>query len=131
MDYTTTGPGGSPELKTLRVFAPNGETTTVKGCAGVLSREGSAAIEVFIKTGGRDPRILRINRKAVIQDLKTGEVLYNPRVLLGSYIVRGLTKADVRWLRDNPHWPALLELDDDPVESGEGGGLYDPPAGVE
>ena len=107
----------------LKVFAPNGDTKVFRGWIGVRKSPRSLQLaELFIMEDKAERRVEVINKKAVVQNLGTGEVIYDPR--RAPDVVPGLghliTGSEKLWLKDHPHWPAILELYGDPVED-EGG----------
>ncbi len=98
----------------IKIFAPNGATLTFVGWLGVKEAPGiSPPIQVFYREDVPNVKDKPLNRKVVVQNLETGEVIYDPRQ---PYTRRMMTKGDLKWLERNPHWPAILELYDMPVE---------------
>lgn len=112
----------------LKVFAPNGDTRVFLGWIGIRECPQSLQLaELFLleDKDGADMEVM--NKKVVVQNLETGEVIYDPRraphVLPGGRHL--ITGSETHWLKNNPHWPAILELYDQPVKHDEedGGGV--------
>ena len=107
--------GQRPPAK-LKVFAPNGETKEVRAYLGIRGHTQYRQLtELFLQHENGDTEIL--SKKVVVQNLETGEVCYNPRVCpkhLGDRVF--ITGDETFWLQKNPHWPAILELWDNPVD---------------
>lgn len=118
-------PADNPPAE-MKVFAPNGETNRAVCWLGIRrSTEGPKTIQLFLLH--EDMSIKVLNKKVIVQNLETGNIVYNPRCMPEFFgEQRFLTPREVFWLRDNPHWPNVLELYDNPVDNGEGNdGLYD------
>lgn len=110
----------------LKVFAPNGDTRVFLGWIGIRECPASLQLaELFLMEDKQDAKMEVMNKKVVVQNLETGEVIYDPRraptVLPGGrHLITGSEKF---WLQRNPHWPGILELYDNPVkEDDENGG---------
>lgn len=101
----------------LKVFAPNGETKEVVAYLGVRGHNKIPPypIELCLLHDGGKVEVL--SKKVVVQNLETGKVCYNPRIIIHTICAGFLTESDMLWLRKNPCWPAMLELEDNPVEN--------------
>ena len=108
----------NPPPTKLKVYAPNGDTKELKGHVGIRAIAGPQAGELYVLHENGSIEVL--SKKVVVQNLETGEICYNPRIPLRVGDRWFLTSVEVDWLRENPHWPAVLELWDNPVENGEG-----------
>ena len=108
----------SPPAK-LKVYAPNGDTKEVKAYLGIRGHQQYRQLtELFLQH--EDGTIEVLSKKVVVKNLETGDVCYNPRTCphhLGERVF--ITGDEKFWLEKNPHWPAILELWDNPVENGE------------
>lgn len=118
---------GMPDLKPakLKVFAPNGDTKEVTAWVGFrnhpMQRE---RVELFLKH--EDGTMEPLSKKVVILNTETGEVIYDPRLAAQAMAFSPfglIDKSDCKWLKENPHWPGILELYDMPVSDGDGTGL--------
>jgi len=107
-----------PPMK-FRVYAPNGQTKEVTAYLGIRVHEQYQKLtELFLQHENGTVEVL--NKKVVIKNLETGVVCYNPRTCSHSFGDKVfLTGSERSWLQRNPHWPAILELWDNPVENGE------------
>lgn len=112
----------------LKVFAPNGDTKVFQGWIGVRRSPRSPQLAELFRVEdklGAEAEVM--NKKVVIQNLETGEVIYDPR--RAPAVIPGLghliTGSEKLWLEDHPHWPAILELYGQPVDNDEedGGGI--------
>jgi len=108
----------------IKVFAPNGDTKTFVGWVGVRETGGpKGALELFYTEDTPEATVTVLNKKVVVQNLDTMEVLYSPRGM-PPVLPNGVPffpKCDLKWLQKNPHWPGILELEDEPVgEDSEG-----------
>lgn len=103
----------------MKVFAPNGETKELTCWTGVrISPRSTQLTELFLLHESGFVEVL--NKKVVIQNLETGEVIYNPRLMPKHFAERVfITASETQWLQANPHWPNILELCDNPVEKDE------------
>jgi len=112
--------GGPPPNK-LKVYAPNGDTKEILGHLGVRGhQEHKQLTELFLQHA--DGKIEVLNKKGVVLNMETGIVCYNPRVCPthhGEYSF--ITGSEKTWLKANPHWPAILELWDHPVDNAQDG----------
>lgn len=110
----------------MKVFAPDGETTEYVGWVGIYqdNKEDPKLAELFFLSEEGSIKIL--NKKVIVQNLETGKVIYHPRYMLETISGKPfLTPREVLWLRNNPEWPDVLELVDNPVDNGEDNdGLY-------
>ena len=111
---------GGLQLPSIRfkVYAPNGETREYRGCLGIRVPNAGKIAELFFQHA--DGRVEVLNKKVVVENLETNEVCYDPRRCpryVGDKIV--ITSSLRKWLAENPHWPAVLELEDNPVGNGE------------
>lgn len=106
--------GGNPPAK-IRVFAFNGDTTESVCWLGIRrSIRHPQLTELFLLH--QDARVEVLSKRVVAQNLETGEVIYNPREAPRFYQGQVfITASDAQWLEKNPHWPGILELDDNPV----------------
>jgi hypothetical protein len=106
---------GSPPAR-MKVFAPNGETKETICWLGIRHHARYPELtELFLLFGNGDTEVL--NKKVVVQNLETGKVVYDPRLASKHFEDKTfLTGSEVNWLRRNPAWPNLLELDDNPVD---------------
>ena len=103
----------------VKVFAPNGETKELTGWVGIRAHPRSQGLAdlVLLHSNGKTEVL---NKKVVVQNRETGEVIYNPRLAPTMFGDRVLIRMlDTLWLARHPEWPAVLELDDNPVENGE------------
>jgi hypothetical protein len=103
----------------MKVFAPNGDMKEAV-CWMVIRghRIHQQVVELLLLHEDGTTEVL--NKRVVVQNLETGEVVYNPRIMPACFGSRTfMTDAEVRWLRQNPHWPGILELYDNPVANGE------------
>lgn len=104
---------GAP--KKLKVFAPDG--STMESTSWVCIREHPdycRLTELFLQH--EDGTVEILSKNVVVKDIETGKVCYNPRtcpIFFGSTVF--LTGSETHWLDKNPHWPAILELWDNPV----------------
>ena len=105
----------------LKIFAPNGEVEEFVGWIAIKQQGTSSVLDLCLLR--EDGQIEKLNKKVVVYNTEAGEILYSPRQAptnLGGRI-SFLTKAEKKWLRENPSWPAVLELEDEPVgEDGDG-----------
>jgi hypothetical protein len=108
----------------LKVFAPNGDTKEVTGTVDIGAAKASPnLIDLVLELSDGTREVL--NKKVVVQNVETGEVVWDPRripdkVWVGPNLRTLLTKKDLAWLDRHPHWPNVLELEDNPVDNGEG-----------
>ncbi len=102
----------------LKVYAPNGDTREAKAALCIRSNPRySQLTELFLYY--EDKKVEVLNKKVVVKNLDTGEVCYDPRSAPTHFEGRTfLTGSVMAWLKRNPHWPAILELWDNPVETG-------------
>ncbi len=107
------GPPLVPPAK-LKVYAPNGDTKEIIGFLSLRVHQAyPGIIELFLCSENGTSEIL--NKKVVVKNMETGMVCYDPRTCIT------VSKSEKRWLAENPHWPAILELWDNPVgEESEG-----------
>ena len=113
----------------LKVFAPNGDTRVFRGWIGVRKSPRSLQLaELFFVEDKLGAKAEVMNKKVVVQNLETGDVIYDPRrapdTLPGLGVL--ITGSEKAWLDNHPHWPAILELYGDPVEDEDeedGGGI--------
>jgi hypothetical protein len=109
----------------LKVYAPNGDTREVRGWIGIrVNSRNTKKLELVLVLPDESTEVL--NKKVVIVDTATDNVLYTPRLAPtemngGEFMPRGI----VRWLQENPQWPAILELEDQPVEGDGNDGLLE------
>lgn len=103
----------------LRVYAPNGDRKEVVAYLGIRGRgDECCPAELFLAHESGAVEVL--NRKVVVKNLETGMVCYDPRNAPTYFGARRfLTSTEELWLIKNPSWPAILELEDNPVENGE------------
>ena len=110
--------GSRPPAK-LKVFAPNGDTKEIVAFLGIRGHtQYNQLTELFLQHEDGTCEVL--SKKVVVQNLETGEVCYNPRVCpknLGERVF--ITGDETMWLQENPHWPAILELWDNPVDGSD------------
>ncbi len=102
----------------LKVYAPNGDTKEVKAALCIRHHpQRSQLTELFLFHENK--RIEVLSKKVVVKNLDTNEVCYHPRgaptYYEGQVFLTGSIKS---WLKRNPHWPAILELQDNPIETG-------------
>lgn len=111
---TITGPQ-SQQTK-FKIYAPNGDTKEVVAFLGIRAPEDHPELaELFLMY--KDGTVEVLNKKVVVKNLETKRVCYNPRTapeLIGGRVFIGIYES--RWLQENPHWPAILELWDHPVD---------------
>ncbi len=119
---------GSPSK--VKVFAPNGDTKEAVCWLGIRTHAQYPRLtELFIQHEGGEIEVL--DKKVVVQNLETGEVIYDPRLV--SRTIAGkvfMTGTESYWLQRHPHWPNILELYGNPVgEASEedNDGLFPPP----
>ncbi len=110
-----------PSIK-FKVYAPDGETREYQGCLGIRVPNVGKFAELFFQHA--DGRIEVLSKKVVVENLETNEVCYDPRRCPSHASVGNETRIIIdnslkKWLAKNPHWPAVLELEDNPVHSGE------------
>ncbi len=97
---------GPPVL--LKVYAPNGKTIELEGWVGFGCPPGMPpASRLFVLYTNNKAKVL--NPLVVIVNTENGMVVYDPRSLT---ILR---QREVSWLQKHPHWPAILELHDNPA----------------
>lgn len=103
----------------LKVYAPNGDTKEVTAYLGIREHQHFQQLtELFLQH--EDGTIEVLSKKVVIKNLETGNVCYNPRTCPHYLNKRPfITESEKSWLQENSHWPAVLELWDNPVENGE------------
>lgn len=103
----------------LKVYAPNGDTKEVVAYLNLRAhQEHCHLVELFLQY--EDGTIEVLSKKVVVKNMETGEVCYNPRAapkMIGNHVL--ISYPIGLWLHKNPHWPAILELWDNPVENGE------------
>ncbi|KKN68049.1 hypothetical protein LCGC14_0455030 [marine sediment metagenome] len=107
-----------PPVK-LKVYAPNGDTKEVVGYVRIRGLECNLHVSELLLLHDNGT-VEMLNKKVVIQNLETGQVYYSPRTApcyVGDWAF--ITDSERRWLNENPHWPAVLELKDNPVDNGE------------
>ena len=109
---------GNPPAK-LKVFAPNGETKEITGHRGIRGHdEHDQLTELFLRY--EDGKVEVLSKKVVVQNMDSGLVCYNPRTTPKSFNNASfITGSETFWLKKNPHWPAILELQDNPVEGSD------------
>jgi hypothetical protein len=99
----------------LKLFAPNGDTREVFGFVGVrTSPKSSQLMELFLQED--DGKVTVLSKKVVVVNQETGIVAYNPRQApncMGPIVFFGYSERE--WLKQNPHWPGILELYDNPT----------------
>lgn len=95
----------------LKTFSPNGQTQEFEGYAGFIPSDNYPdRLEVFIFVA-KTRKMVVLNPKVVILNLTTDNVIYDPRFAPRN--LRGrtlLSEGLIRWLDDNPQWPAILEV---------------------
>jgi len=111
--------GRNPPPAKLKVFAPNGETKECVAYLGIrVHGQYEQLTELFLQHDNGKIEVL--NKQVVVLNQETGEVSYNPRTVPKSFGNKSfITGSERFWLEKNPHWPAILELWDNPVENGE------------
>lgn len=117
------GGEGMPPAK-LKVFAPNGTIQELEGWLLLEYLPGSeAAANLHLVNLDGDSEVL--NRRVVIVNMETGIMVYNPRKVGLTPGRSFFTTQEQAWLKRNPQWPGILELEDQPVENGEDNeGIY-------
>lgn len=115
------GPREAPQK--LKVYAPNGDTKETRAYLCIREHpDYNQLTELFLQHENGSCEVL--NKKVVILNVETGQVCYNPRTCPPSFGHRAfLTGTEKFWLDENPHWPAVLELWDNPVNGGDSDGL--------
>lgn len=107
----------------LKVYAPNGDTKEARAYLCIREHpKYNQLTELFLQHENGKCEVL--SKKVVILNVETGQVCYNPRTCplhFGQRVF--LTGTEKFWLKENPHWPAVLELWDNPVHEGESEGL--------
>jgi hypothetical protein len=98
----------------MKLFAPNGDTHECFGSIGFIPSLSRAPCMDLLLVGANGLPLRKLNRRVVIIDRTDGAILYDPRLshLLGFPV---LDREDTTWLRENPAWPNVLELHDQPV----------------
>lgn len=106
--------GESPPAK-IKVFAFNGDTTEAVCWLGIRRAVKYPQLtELFLLH--QDARVEILSKKVVVQNLETREVIYDPRKAPRFYEGQMfITASETQWLKKNPHWPSILELEDNPV----------------
>lgn len=114
-------PKPSPPLP-FRLYAPNGDTMEAKGWLGLKNESDKKEIElVLVKP---DNSFVVLNKKVIVVNKITEAVVYNPRLAMTTINGREfIPRRVLRWLQENPQWPAILELEDNPVEGDTNDGL--------
>ncbi len=114
--------GLRPPPAKLKVYAPSGDTKVVTAYLGLRTHvQNSQLIELYLQYEDGTAEVL--NKMVVVQNLETGEVCHDPRTAHLNIAGRVfISESEVSWLQKNPHWPAILELRDHPVDD-SGGGL--------
>ena len=99
----------------LKIFAPDGTIQEEEGWVRVrqMSNKGPGELSLLRVDGS----YLLLNRKVVILSVETGIVAYSPALM--RFHSSFWTSREVHWLRVNPSWPGILELEDHPVDNGE------------
>ncbi len=99
----------------LKVFAPNGSIQEETGWVRVRQTTpmGPGELSILCEDGSG----LLLNRKVVILNVETGIIAYQPNLM--GFTPSFWTSREVAWLKVNPSWPGILELEDHPVENGE------------
>jgi len=118
-DVDDTNPAAS-----LKIFAPNGDVREVVGWIGVRM-EPSKAPELTCLYADQSTQV-PLNPRVVVLNTTTGRVIYAPFGHGGLAAGGLLSQRDEAWLRKNPHWPKILELDefmDNDVEEDDGDGI--------
>lgn len=105
-----------PSPAKVKVFAPNGETKEAVCWIGIRSHAQHPDLtELFLQYENGATEVL--NKKVVVQNLETGEVIYNPRLVPRIVAHRVyITGSEANWLQRHPHWPGILELYDNPAD---------------
>lgn len=98
----------------IRIFAPNGDQHECLGSIGFRPSLRRPHFMDLLLVGANGLPLRMLNRQVVVVDKNDGTVLYDPTLshLLGFPI---LDRHDVAWMKENPHWPKVLELHDNPV----------------
>lgn len=101
----------------LKVFAPDGTTKEANGWL-LLNQE---ELPPHLQLVHLDGRLEVLNRKVVILNVETGLIIYSPRKVITGLpgLPQFFTSREQAWLKRNPQWPGILELEDQPVENGE------------
>lgn len=109
------GPQRGPRL--LKVFSPSGDTMQFTGWVGIgfttMHSNGQDRKECRVLMLHEDGKEEILNSRCVVWCEKDREMAYSPRNLPELpekfAIMDGKLSS---WLDKNPHWPALLELED-------------------
>lgn len=106
-------PGKDP-VQRWHVWAPNGDNKEVEGwfIFGANPDIPSLLSPFVVK---EDMTMEKFGPRVVIRWENENRVVYNPRVTPQRIRRQGgpqmLTYSDHKWLDDNKHWPAILELE--------------------
>ncbi len=105
----------SPPAK-LKIYAPNGDTKETVAYLGIQAHQKHSQLAELVLQH-EDGTVEVLNKKVVVKNLETGQVCYNPRTaplyFSNQVFISG---AEAHWLQTNPHWPAILELWDNPMD---------------
>jgi len=97
-----------------KIYTPGGYTKEYLCGAAIADGGGREGLGLYLVFPSGES--MRINKKSVIVDTDRKVVVYSPRRLgrFNEYIGESqfFTKKDKDWLRKNPHWPNLLELEE-------------------
>ncbi len=114
--------GTHPPAK-FKVYAPNGDTKEIAGYIGLRDHpDYDQLTELFLQFADGTCEVL--SKKVVVKNLETGRVCYDPRHAPPTFNNKVfLSGSEKFWLKNNPSWPGVLELTDNPVQGDMGDGL--------
>jgi len=110
-------PRGNEPPTLLRIYSPGGDTMDMFGWVGFRNHPKRKRILQLICSGA-DGVVMGLSPLVTIINKATGMVVYDPRETPSSLegFIEVLRPVHVRWLAENKHWPAILELYDNPTE---------------
>lgn len=105
----------TPPPAKLKVYAPNGDTMEIVAYLGIRKHEKDhTPAELFLIH--EDGTLEVLNKRVVVKNLETGTICYTPRNAPSHFGDRVfITELESVWLHNNPSWPAILELENNPV----------------
>lgn len=117
----------SKPAQLLKVFAPNGETDKFFGWVGIgpeIKSGGAKVRKCLLFAMWESGEIFPLNYKVVVWNEKEGEMAYSPR-RIPKLPEDAIFEDDAlrEWLKRNPQWPDILELEDFDSEDSSGEGL--------
>lgn len=112
---TIFGQPSQPPPAKLKVYAPNGDTKEIVAYLSIRShQQHNLPTELFLLYADGTTEVL--SKKVVVKNLETGDICYDPRAVPDYPGNRAfITGSEKLWLDENPHWPKVLELQDNPV----------------